>query len=94
MVVCLFIPVVNGILILLIGCYYSAKSLVGDALEDVATFEEQKQLTRDNRLGILVMGLLHFALLLVPFVGLLAPAIIGSSMCHFCFRAKARQLAI
>jgi hypothetical protein len=91
--ICLFIPVVNGILILLIGCYYSAKSLVGDALEDLATIQEQKQFIRESRLGILLMGLLHFGLLLIPFVGLLAPAIIGSSMCHFCFRAKARTLA-
>ncbi|GAA4035691.1 hypothetical protein GCM10022409_20530 [Hymenobacter glaciei] len=92
--ICLFIPVINGILILLIACYYSARSLVGDALEDLATVQEQKQFIRENRFGILVMGLLHFALLLIPFVGLLAPAIIGSSMCHFCMRGKVRQLAI
>ena len=92
-IVCLFIPVVNGILILLIGCYYSARSLVGDALEDLATVKEQKEFIRANRLGILLLGLLHFALLLVPFVGLLAPAIMGSSMCHFCFRSKVRHMA-
>ena len=92
--VCLFIPVINGLLIFLIACYYSARSLVGDALEDLATVQEQRQFIRENRLGILLMGLLHFALLLIPFVGLLAPAIIGSSMCHFCMRGKVRQLAL
>ena len=91
--VCLFIPVVNGIVILLVGCYFGAKSLVGDALEDLATAQEVRQFARENRLGILVLGLLHFGVLLIPFMGLLVPAIMGSSMCHFCFRAKARQLA-
>ncbi len=90
---CLFIPVVNGVVILLVGCYFGAKSLVGDALEDLATTQEVKQFARENRLAILVLGLLHLGVLLIPFVGLLAPAIMGSSVCHFCFRAKGRQLA-
>ena len=89
----LFIPFVNGVVLLFVGCYFSAKFLVGEALEDLATAQEVKQFTGENRLGILVLGLLQFGVFLIPFVGLLAPAIMGSSTCHFCFRAKARQLA-
>ena len=87
-------PVVEGILILLVGCYFSARSLAGDALEEPATVLEQKQFLRENRLEILAPGLLHFALLLVPFVGLLAPAIMGFSRCYLCSQASVRQLVL
>lgn len=82
----LLLPLVGGPLLFALSGYLLVRSLMGDALEGVATGNEVRQLLRCNRLGMLLLGVLLSALILIPPLGLLAPGLIGSCVCHFAFR--------
>jgi hypothetical protein len=86
---CLMVPVVGGFLFFALGAYLNARSLVNDALEGVATPQEQREFIRSRRFGLALLGLAMTLLMLVPLAGLLAPTLMGASVCHLALRQVA-----
>lgn len=86
----LIIPVVGGILFFLLASYLNVRSLVNDALEDLATADERRTIVRTMRLPMLLLGVVTSVLLLIPLAGLFIPAVLGASVCHLCMRALIR----
>ncbi|MES2886453.1 MAG: EI24 domain-containing protein [Pseudomonadota bacterium] len=76
------IPVLGGLAFFALAAYINVRSLVNDALDGVATLEERRQLVKGHRGAMLCLGLCMTLLLLIPFVGLVAPSVLGASVCH------------
>lgn len=83
----MLVPVLNGALLFLLGSYLNVRGLVNDALEDILDVDAQRALIARNRLPMLVLGVGLSFLFMIPFVSLLAPAILAASVTHFCLRA-------
>ena len=81
------IPLVGGIAFFALAAYINARSLVNDALDGIATPMERQAIVRQNGWGLLILGLMMGFLLMIPLVGLMAPSVLGASVCHFCFGA-------
>ena len=81
-VVCLFIPLVGGLLLLALSSYLAVRSLVNDALQGLATDDEVRTLIRTSRPQMLALGLLLAMTALIPFAGFLVPVVAGASTCH------------
>lgn len=91
----LLLPLIGGPLLFALSGYLLVRSLMGDALEGMATGGEVRELLRRNRPGMLLLGVLLSALILIPPLGLLAPGLIGSCVCHFaCRRLLAQRQAV
>lgn len=86
----LIIPVVGGILFFILASYLNVRSLVNDALEDLATAEERRTIVNTTRMPMLLLGIVVAGLLLIPLAGLFIPAVLGASVCHLCMRALTR----
>lgn len=86
----LVIPVIGGILFFLLASYLNVRSLLNDALEDLATAEERRTIVKTMRVPMLILGLATAGLLLIPFAGLFMPAVLGASVCHLCMRSLIR----
>ena len=82
----LLLPLVGGPLLFALGGYVLVRSLMGDALEGLADGAEVRALLRRNRPGMLLLGLVLNGMVLIPPLGLLAPGLIGSCICHFACR--------
>lgn len=87
---CLFVPVVNAVLLLMLFGYLNVRTLVNEALDGLATPEEQRSVIRTARWQLVLVGSLLAATATVPFVGLLIPAWTGASTCHLCLRTLSR----
>ncbi|MFO1251135.1 MAG: EI24 domain-containing protein [Inhella sp.] len=83
---CLLVPLLGGLLLAALCAYLNARSLVGEALDGVASPQEQRAFVRSHRMSLLLLGLALPVLLLVPLVGLLAPGWLGASVCHLGMR--------
>lgn len=81
------IPLVGGIAFFALAAYINARSLVNDALDGIATPSERQAIVRQNRWGLMILGLMMGSLLMIPLIGLVAPSVLGASVCHFCFKA-------
>jgi hypothetical protein len=86
----LIIPVIGGIFFFLLASYVNVRSLVNDALEDLATAEERRTIVKTMRVPMLLLGMVVAGLLLIPLAGLFIPAVLGASVCHLCMRALIR----
>lgn len=82
----LLLPLFGGPLLFALSGYLLVRSLMGDALDGLASGSEVRELLRRNRPGMLLLGMLLSALILIPPLGLLAPGLIGSCVCHFACR--------
>jgi hypothetical protein len=87
------IPVLGALAFFALAAYLNVRSLVNDALDGVATVEERKALVRTHRGAMLWLGLLMAGFLLIPLVGLIAPAVLGASVCHLLMPALVRLRA-
>lgn len=76
------IPVLGGLAFFALAAYINVRSLVNDALENVATLDERRQLVKEQRGAMAGLGLCMLLLLLIPFVGLVAPSVLGAGVCH------------
>jgi uncharacterized protein involved in cysteine biosynthesis len=83
----LVIPVIGGAFFFVLASYLNIRSLVHDALDGLATVEERRRIIVENRPAMLLLGVAVSALMLIPFVGFLMPAVLGASTCHLCIRA-------
>lgn len=86
----LAVPVIGGILFFLLASYLNVRSLVNDALENLATAEERRSIVKMMRVPMLLLGVVVAGLLLIPLAGLFMPAVLGASVCHLCMRALIR----
>ena len=65
-------------------------TLVGDALEGVATDQERRQIIQRHRPQMVALGLLCSVLMFVPLLGLWMPAVLGAATAHLGMRATLR----
>lgn len=87
---CLLIPVVNGVLLLMLLAYLNVRFLVPTALAGLASGAEQMRVVRAQRGALIAFGLLILMLALVPVLNLLLPALLGSGVCHLAYRGLDR----
>ncbi len=82
----LMIPVLNGVFIFTLLSYLNVKGLVNDALDGIADENEYRTVIKEERLTMVVLGIGLVGILLIPFVALIGPVLMGSSACHLCMR--------
>ena len=87
---CMLIPVVNVVLAFTFFAYLNVRTLVNEALDGLATRDEQRAVIRHARGRMAVVGMLLSAAQMIPFVGLMSPAWIGAGTCHLCLRELQR----
>lgn len=87
---CLLIPVVNGILMLMLLAYLNVRFLVPAAFAGLASGAEQMRVVRAQRGALIAFGLLILMLAVVPVLNLLLPALLGSGVCHLAYRGLDR----
>ena len=90
---CMLIPIVNVVLAFAFFAYLNVRTLVNEALDGLATRDEQRAVIRHSRVRMAVVGILLSAAQMIPFVGLMSPAWIGAGTCHLCFRELRRLRA-
>lgn len=84
--ICLVLPVVGPALLFLLMGYLNVRSLMNDALDELVSDSDRRKIIESNRLSMLLIGALLEGLVLIPIVGLFAPSILGTSVCHLCMR--------
>ncbi|WP_165675639.1 EI24 domain-containing protein [Metapseudomonas otitidis] len=87
---CLLIPVVNGVLLLMLLAYLNVRFLVPAALAGLASSAEQMRVVRAQRGALIAFGLLILMLAVVPVLNLLLPALLGGGVCHLAYRGLDR----
>ncbi|ATC63018.1 hypothetical protein CMV30_03025 [Nibricoccus aquaticus] len=89
----LLIPVANVVLLFVLFGYLNIRTLVNEALDGLATRDEQRLLIRRARLRMIFLGTLLAAAPAIPILGLMTPAWIGAATCHLFLRELARLRA-
>lgn len=84
--ICLVLPVVGPVLLFLLMGYLNVRSLMNDALDELVSDSDRRLIIERNRLSMLLIGALLEGLVLIPVIGLFAPSILGTSVCHLCMR--------
>jgi Etoposide-induced protein 2.4 (EI24) len=87
---CLLIPVVNVVLLFMLFGYLNVRTLVNEALDGLASPQEQRSVIRASRLRMVMLGSLLAGAMSIPLVGFIGPAWIGASTCHLCLRTLLR----
>jgi hypothetical protein len=87
----LLIPVANVVLLFVLFGYLNVRTLVNEALDGLATREEQRALIGKTRLRMIFLGTLLGAAPAIPVLGLMAPAWVGAATCHLFLRELATQ---
>ncbi|WP_042554514.1 MULTISPECIES: hypothetical protein [Pseudomonas] len=89
-VLCLLIPLVNGVLLLLLLAYLNVRILIPAALSDLANGSEQMHAVRQQRGAMTAFGLLILLIAPLPGINLLLPALLGAGSCHLAYRGLLR----
>jgi Etoposide-induced protein 2.4 (EI24) len=89
----LLIPVANVVLLFVLFGYLNVRTLVNEALDGLATRDEQRQLIRCARLRMIFLGTLLGGAPAIPVLGLMTPAWIGAATCHLFLRELTRLRA-
>lgn len=84
--ICLILPVAGPTLLFLLISYLNVRSLMNDALDELVSESDRRKIIESNRLSMLLIGALLGGLVLIPVIGLFAPSILGTSVCHLCMR--------
>lgn len=87
---CLLVPVANVVLLFIFFGYLNIRTLVNEALDGLASQQEQRDVIRNSRLRMVLLGSLLAGAMSIPFVGFIGPAWIGASTCHLCLRTLLR----
>ncbi|MGC4071708.1 MAG: EI24 domain-containing protein [Nibricoccus sp.] len=83
----LLVPVANVVLLFVLFGYLNVRTLVNEALDGLATREEQRLLIRQTRLRMILLGTLLGGAPAIPVLGLMTPAWTGAATCHLFLRA-------
>jgi hypothetical protein len=89
----LFIPVANVVLLFVLFGYLNVRTLVNEALDGLASRDEQRVLIRRIRVRMVLLGTLLGGAPAIPILGLMTPAWIGAATCHLFLRELARLRA-
>lgn len=89
----LLIPVANVVLLFVLFGYLNVRTLVNEALDGLATRDEQRLLIRRTRLRMILLGTLLGGAPAIPILGLMTPAWVGAATCHLFLRELARVRA-
>lgn len=84
--VCLLIPLVNGVLMVLLLAYLNVRFLTPAAFSNLVSSSEQLAALKGQRGAMLAFGLLILLLAIVPVANLLLPALLAGGACHLGFR--------
>lgn len=84
---CLLIPVVGGVILFVALSYLNIRSLVNDALDGLASTAQRRELIRQHRASMLLLGILISGWMLIPVLGLIGPLLLGAGSCHLFMRA-------
>ncbi|SHM71356.1 hypothetical protein [Phytopseudomonas punonensis] len=87
---CLLIPLLNGVLLLLLLAYLNVRFLVPAALSGLANGSEQLQAVHQQRGAMTAFGLLILLIAPIPLINLLLPALLGAGSCHLAYRGLQR----
>lgn len=87
---CLLVPLLNGVLLLVLLGYLNLRFLLPYTLHDLASAAEQLQVARLQRGALIVYGVLMLCLVLLPLVNLLLPALLASGSSHLAYRGLQR----
>lgn len=90
---CLLVPLLNGVLLLLLFAYLNVRLLMPAAFAGIASGRQQMQAVRQQRGAICAFGLLVLLLACVPLINLLLPALFGAGTCHLAYRGLLRAEA-
>jgi len=91
LLLCLLIPLVNGLLVLILLAYLNVRFLLPSALSRLASGAEQLAAIKQQRGALAAFGLLIFLLTLVPVLNLLLPALLAGGACHLAYRGLDRS---
>jgi hypothetical protein len=89
----LLIPVANVVLLFVLFGYLNVRTLVNEALDGLASREEQRVLIRRARLRMIFLGTLLGGAPAIPILGLMTPAWVGAATCHLFLRELTRLRA-
>lgn len=89
----LLIPVANVVLLFVLFGYLNVRTLVNEALDGLASREEQRVLIRRARLRMIFLGTLLGGAPAIPVLGLMTPAWVGAATCHLYLRELAQLRA-
>jgi uncharacterized protein involved in cysteine biosynthesis len=87
---CLLIPVVNVVLLFVWFGYLNIRTLVNEALDGLASPQEQRDVIGAARTRMVFLGMLLAGAMSIPLVGFIGPSWIGASTCHLCLRTLVR----
>lgn len=91
LLLCLLIPLINGLLVLILLAYLNVRFLAPPALSRLASGAEQLTAIDQQRGAMAAFGLLMFLLALVPVLNLLLPALLAGGACHLAYRGLDRS---
>ncbi len=86
MLVCLLIPLVNGVLMVLLLAYLNVRFLTPAAFSNLVSSSEQLAALKGQRGAIVAFGVLILLLAMVPVANLLLPALLAGGACHLGYR--------
>jgi uncharacterized protein involved in cysteine biosynthesis len=78
--------VANVVLLFVLFGYLNVRTLVNEALDGLATRDEQRALIRQARFRMIILGTLLGGVPAIPVLGLMSPAWVGAATCHLCLR--------
>ena len=87
------IPLVGALIFFVLTAYINVRLLINDVLSELATTHERAQIVKRHRHGLLLLGLMMTGLWVIPFAGLVMPAVLGASVSHFAYAALANLRA-
>lgn len=83
---CLVVPIVGGVLFFVLASYLNVRSLINEATENCVNNDEMRKIIKEQRIEMACLGIVISFFMFIPFVGLLAPIVLGASVCHLTMR--------
>lgn len=88
--VCLLIPLLNGVLLILLLAYLNVRFLTPAAFASLVSSGEQLRALGGQRGAMLAYGVLVLLIAVVPVLNLLLPALLAGGACHLGYRGLNR----
>lgn len=89
-----WIPVVGAVIMFVLLGYLNVRSFTNDALDGVYAPTRIKQLAKHNQYTIALLGCMLAGFAFIPFVHIILPWLLGSSVCHMAFALVEKEHAL
>jgi hypothetical protein len=86
---CLLVPMLGGVMLFLLLCYWNAYGLIRRALDGIASDRECAAIVKGQKTTLIALGGAAAVLTFIPIVGLVGPVATGASVGHFALRRLA-----